>query len=91
MKRLIALRYVLYLSHQYKPGDELPANNQEMVEAWVDAGSAIWKEGTTEENGTAKAKPATAQAGQTGTAVPAEGEDNLAGRVPQTPTRKKSK
>jgi hypothetical protein len=91
MKKLIALTFVLYLSHQYKPGDELPANNQEMVEAWVEAGSAIWKDVSTEEKGTAKAKPATAQAGQTGTAIPAEGEDNLAGKVPETLARKKTK
>lgn len=43
-KVLIALRPVLYLAHQYKAGDELPVNNPEMIEAWLEAKSAKWKE-----------------------------------------------
>ncbi len=41
---LIALRPVLYLSHQYKIGDTLPVNNLEMVKAWIEARSAEWRE-----------------------------------------------
>lgn len=43
-KVLTALRPVLYLARQFKAGDSLPVNNTEMVEAWIAAGSAEWKE-----------------------------------------------
>ena len=43
-KVLTALRPILYLARQYKAGDSLPVNNAEMVEAWIAAGSAEWKE-----------------------------------------------
>lgn len=43
-KVLTALRPILYLARQYKAGDSLPVNNTEMVEAWIAAGSAEWKE-----------------------------------------------
>lgn len=43
-KALIATRPILYLAKQYKAGDRLPLNNQEMVEAWIEAGSAAWQE-----------------------------------------------
>lgn len=43
-KVLTALRPILYLARQYKAGDSLPVNNPEMVEAWIEAGSAEWKE-----------------------------------------------
>jgi len=42
-KMLIATRPILYLAKQYKAGDKLPVNNQEMVDAWIDAGSAAWQ------------------------------------------------
>lgn len=41
---LIATRPVLYRSSQYRKGDALPADNQAMVQAWLDAGSAKWEE-----------------------------------------------
>lgn len=115
MKKLIAIIAILYLSHQYKPGEELPANDPEMVKAWLDAKSAYWKEVQSEQEASATdgetgsestvsgtedtsngvsdttAIPATAQAGQTGTATPAGGEDDLAGKVPATEARKKAK
>lgn len=47
MKKLIALLPILYLSKQYAPGDEIPASNQAMVEAWLENNAAIW-EGKTE-------------------------------------------
>lgn len=40
--KLIAIIHVLYESHQYKPGDELPTNNPDMIESWIEAGSAAW-------------------------------------------------
>ncbi len=43
-KVLTALRPILYLARQYKAGDSLPVNNPEMVEAWIAAGSAEWRE-----------------------------------------------
>lgn len=43
-KTLIAMRPILYLAKQYKAGDRLPVNNQEMVAAWIEAGSAAWQE-----------------------------------------------
>lgn len=50
MRKLIANNYILYLSHQYKPGDELPPNNQEMVEAWIEANTAHWEGDSAEES-----------------------------------------
>lgn len=47
MKKLIALLPILYLSKQYAPGDEIPASNPAMVEAWLENNAAIW-EGKTE-------------------------------------------
>ena len=42
-KTLIAMRPILYLAKQYRAGDRLPVNNQEMVSAWIEAGSAAWQ------------------------------------------------
>lgn len=43
-KVLTALRPILYLARQYKAGESLPVNDAEMVEAWIEAGSAEWRE-----------------------------------------------
>ena len=43
MRKLIAKYPILYLSKQYDIGDELVANNPEMVKAWLDAGTAAWE------------------------------------------------
>ena len=42
MKKLIAKRPVLYLGRMYDKGDTLPANDQKMVTAWLNARSAAW-------------------------------------------------
>lgn len=42
MKKLIAKRSVLYLGRMYDAGDPLPANDQKMVTAWLNAKSAEW-------------------------------------------------
>ena len=42
MKKLIAQRPVLYLGRMYDAGDTLPANDQKMVTAWLNAKSAEW-------------------------------------------------
>lgn len=48
-KGLIATRPILYLAKQYKAGDRLPLNNQEMAAAWIEAGSAVWRESGTNQ------------------------------------------
>lgn len=42
MKKLIAKRPVLHLGRMYDAGDTLPANDQKMVTAWLNAKSAEW-------------------------------------------------
>ena len=100
MEKLIATYPILYLSKQYEVGDELPANDPKMVKAWLEAKTAVWKDSssdTEEDSDTEKAEaeelppalatPASAEAGVEGSAVNAETEDNLVGKVPKTPTR----
>lgn len=99
MRKLIAKYPILYLSKQYDIGEELVANNPEMVKAWLDAGTAEWVEdeesvsdGTTDEKSgeelpPAKATPVVAEAGLAGDAVGAETDENLVGKIPKTPTR----
>ena len=53
---LVAMRPVLYLAHQYSAGDKLPVNNPEMTAAWLEAGSAMWKEDATDAVPAPKAK-----------------------------------
>lgn len=99
MRKLIAKYPILYLSKQYDIGEELVANNPEMVKAWLDAGTAEWVEdeesvldGTTDEKSEeelppAKATPVAAEAGLAGDAVGAETDENLVGKIPKTPAR----
>ena len=42
---LVATYPILYRSHQYEVGDSLPADDESMVQAWLDAGTAVWSEG----------------------------------------------
>jgi len=42
MKRLTAQRPILYGGRMYQAGDTLPANDQKMVTAWLNAKSAEW-------------------------------------------------
>lgn len=99
MRKLIAKYPILYLSKQYDIGEELVANNPEMVKAWLDAGTAEWVEdeesvsdGTTDEKSEeelphATATPVVAEAGLAGDAVGAETDENLVGKIPKTPAR----
>lgn len=41
---LIALNPVLLDNTQYNPGDTLPANNPDLVAAWIECGSAEYRE-----------------------------------------------
>lgn len=85
-KVLIAQMPILYLSRQYKVGDELPASDADMVQAWISANSAVWMNVS---EGTHKAIPVTAEPGLTGVSPASETEDNLVGKVPRTNTRKR--
>ena len=86
-KVCIAQTYILYNSTQYKPGDELPANDPEMLAAWLEAGTAKWVDET--DVRTMKAQAATALAGMYGTAVSSDSGDgeDLVGRVPHNIAR----
>lgn len=88
-KVLVAVYPILFLSHQYKVGDVLPTNYQDMVEAWLEAGTAVWKDAEAPKANAVKARPKTAEPGLPGAAVASETEDNLAGKVPKTAARKK--
>lgn len=77
-KTLTAVHPILYLSHQYKIGDELPANDPKMVDAWLVAGTAVWLPPKVPAT---KAKVQTAEPGLFGQAVPS-GDNDLIGRVP---------
>ena len=87
-KVLVAVYPILFHSHQYNIGDILPVNYPDMVQAWLEAKTAVWKQ--TEEP-KAKAKLITAEPGLAGVAVASEAEDgeNLVGKVPKTTNRKK--
>lgn len=41
--KLVALRPILFRGRQYKTGDRLPADDQKMVEAWIQYKSAKWE------------------------------------------------
>lgn len=87
-KQLFALCDILYKSHQYHAGDLLPSEEDEMINAWIESGAAKWRE-KTEPTPRIRAKPAAAQAGLTGAAVPAA-EDALVGKPPQRRKTKKA-
>lgn len=85
MGKLIAVAHILYLSKQYKPGQELPQNDQNMVNLWVEAGTAKMVDEEEKSMKTVKAKSVTAPVGRTGKSIPKTSEDDLTGKV----TRKK--
>lgn len=86
--KLIALRPVLYLAHQYDTGDCLPVNDQEMTDLWIKAGTAMWENDDEPEPQPAQAIPVTAVSGMPG--MSDAGTDGLIGRIPETPERKTS-
>ena len=85
--RLIATRPVLYLARQYGVGDELPSKDPSMVEAWLTAGSAVWKDENEQVPPAApktKAVPETAEPGLPGRPATTDGgEIALVGKVPR--------
>lgn len=82
--KLVAIYPILYRSHQYEIGDDLPAGDAEMVQAWLDAKTAAWKK---EEEPKVKARPVTAEAGLAGQSPNGETDESVVGRVPKTPAR----
>ena len=40
---LKAITHILYNVRMYLPQEELPVDNTEMIEAWLNAGTAIWE------------------------------------------------
>lgn len=85
--KLIAIHPILYHSTQYQPGQSLPVNNPGMVQAWLSAGTAIWQDEEIPKS--VKAVPASAKAGISGLTAHAETEENLVGKIPETPARSK--
>lgn len=74
---------------KYRPGDELPTDSPEYVDAWLRAGTAAYSEPPAAEEAprmVKKARAATARAGQIGIATPAAGDD-LVGVVPDPEKR----
>lgn len=87
---LKSTRPVLYRSKQYNTGDALPADDMAMVEAWLEAGSAVLVSDEEIETEKPKAKPASAMAGLPG--LSSDGDpDALIGRVPARPARGRGK
>ncbi len=90
MQKLIARTAILYEGKMYAIGEELPANNPQMVDAWTAAKTAVWKDAE-EVTTPVKAVAQTAEPGLPGKAVASESEDgdDLVGKVPKTAARKK--
>lgn len=90
MQKLTAQTSILFESKIYKPGEELPVKDPAMVEAWLEAGTAVWIDDEQKKT-PVKARPKTEEPGQPGVAVHSESEngENLVGKVPRTSRRKK--
>lgn len=91
-KCLVAREFIQVGSRIYRPGDILPSEDRGLVEAWIEAGTAVWMDPaeymTAPTSGTAKL--VTAMPGLTGLAVGGEATGNeMVGRVPLTPERRK--
>lgn len=86
---LIAQTYILYNSKHYKPGDVLPANDPDMLAAWIEAGTAAWVDARELEH--EKVIPVTAVAGIYGSSTSSDSDngENLVGRVPANASRSK--
>lgn len=76
---------------RYRPGEFLPSDHPDAA-AWVEAGSAKWVDADYAAPKHPKAKPAAAPAGLPGLAVGGEATgDDLVGRVPARPGRRRKK
>lgn len=92
MQKLIAKAPILFESKMYEVGAELPTKNPQIVEAWLKAGTAVWKDDEVPEKKPVKARSATAEPGLAGQALASESEtgEDLVGKVPKTTARTKS-
>ena len=87
MANLVAKAYIQDNYHRYAPGDLLPSESP-MAEAWVESGTAVWRDEPLPTRPTAKR--VTAEPGLPGLAAGGEMTgDDLVGKVPVTPERKK--
>ena len=92
MAKLIATAHILVGFRDYRPGEELPSEDAARAAAWVESGTAIWRDDDYVSPTYVKAKPAAAEAGMPGLAVGGEGSgDDLVGKVPATHQRKRGK
>lgn len=57
MQKLIAARPIQYMGRTYEAGNPVPAYDEKMVEAWLDAGSVKWSGSDAAEQEAAKAAP----------------------------------
>ena len=84
---------ILFRSTLYGVGDHLPVDDQSMVDAWIEAGSAVWSDDEETTDKPVIARSVTAQPGMPG--LSSDGDpDALIGRVPERPkrsTRKRTK
>ena len=96
--RLLATREVLYYyrighragSHLFGIGDELPTTDSDLVQAWVEAGSAVWQDDDYTPPTHVKAKLMTAEPGLPGKAVGGDSSgDDLVGKVLRSHTKRK--
>ena len=80
---------ILFRSTLYGVGDSLPVDDQSMVNAWIEAGSAAWSDDEEIKIAPAIARSVTAQPGMPG--LSSDGDpDALIGRVPTRGRKKKS-
>jgi len=45
MAELVALDFIQVGFQRFRPGDILPLDNLELASAWVESGSAMWRDG----------------------------------------------
>ncbi|MBQ9699496.1 MAG: hypothetical protein IJV71_02640 [Lachnospiraceae bacterium] len=92
MQKLIAKAPILFESKIYEVGAELPTKNPQIVEAWLEAGTAVWKDDEEPEEKSVQVRPATAEPGLAGQALSSESEngEDLVGKVPTTTVRAKA-
>lgn len=91
MQKLIAKTPILFETKIYEIGSELPTKNPQMVESWLEAGTAVWINDEVPTKSSVKAIPVTAESGLTGQALVSESEagEDLVGKIPKTTARTK--